>query len=68
MEIISDYLYYTPGQRIMNLGIMIAPDQRPVEVKSTKYYSDRIMNELTDLNGINILKAVSYTHLRAHET
>ena len=57
VEIISDYLYYTPGQRIMNLGIMIAPDQRPVEVKSTKYYSDRIMNELTDLNGINILKA-----------
>ena len=41
----------------MNLGIMVAPDQRPVEVKSTKYYSDRIMNELTDLNGINILKA-----------
>ena len=56
VEIISDYLFYTPGQRLMNFGIIVAPNQRALSVKSLKYYSEKIMNELTDLNGINILK------------
>ncbi len=57
VEIISDYLYFTPGQRLMNFGIIMAPDQRSVNVKSLNYFSEKIINELTDLNGINILKA-----------
>ena len=57
VEIISDYLYYTPGQRLMNFGIIMAPDQRPVGVRSLNYFSEKIINELTDLNGVNILKA-----------
>tara|TARA_B100001989_G_scaffold231869_1_gene190800 strand:+ start:3617 stop:8161 length:4545 start_codon:yes stop_codon:yes gene_type:complete len=56
VEIISDYLFYTPGQRLMNFGIIVAPNQRALSVKSLQYYSENIMNELTDLNGINILK------------
>lgn len=57
VEIISDYMYYSPGQRLMNFGIIMAPDQRPVNVKSLNYFSEKIINELTDLNGVNILKA-----------
>ena len=57
VEIISDYLYHTPGQRLMSFGVIMAPDQRPVGVKSLNYFSEKIINELTDLNGVNILKA-----------
>ena len=47
----------------MSFGMIVAPHQRPISVYSTKYYSDRTLNELTDLNGINILKAV-YTYYK----
>ena len=57
VEIISDYLYHTPGQRLMSFGVIMAPDQRPVSVKSLNYFSEKIINELSDLNGVNILKA-----------
>ena len=43
------------------MGMIIAPHQRPLSVFSMNYFSNRVLNELSDLNGINILKAV-YTY------
>ncbi len=63
IELKADFLYYNLGENIMSFGMIVAPHQRPVVVYSTKYYSDRTLNELTDLNGINILKAV-YTYYK----
>ena len=61
VEIYADFLYYTLNENSMSLGMIIAPHQRPLTVFSMNYFSNRVLNELSDLNGINILKAV-YTY------
>ena len=37
--------------------MIIAPNQRPLRVYSNNFFSNQILNEQTDLNGTNILKA-----------
>ncbi|MBV19769.1 MAG: hypothetical protein CL870_01550 [Cytophagia bacterium] len=61
IEFNSDYLrYHLEDDKVM-FGMIVAPNQRPVNVFSTHYFSNNNLNKLTDLNGINILKA-TYTY------
>lgn len=61
VEIYADFLNYTLNENSILMGMIIAPHQRPLSVFSMNYFSNRVLNELSDLNGINILKAV-YTY------
>ena len=58
VEIYADFLYYTLNENTISLGMIVAPHQRPMKVFSMNYFSNRVLNQLSDLNGINILKAV----------
>ena len=42
----------------MYFGMIIAPTQRALSVYSKNHFSNQKLNEMTDLNGTNILKAV----------
>ena len=61
IEFDPDYLRYQLEENKVHFGMIIAPNQRPVNVFSTHYFSNNKLNKLTDLNGINILKA-TYTY------
>ena len=61
IEFDPDFLRYHLESDKVEFGMIVAPNQRPVNVFSTQYYSNNKLNEMTDLNGINILKA-TYTY------
>jgi len=58
VEINADVFNYVIGEDNMDFKILIAPNQRPLTVYSTKYFSNNNLNTLTDLDGTNILKVV----------
>ena len=61
IEFDPDYLRYHLEEDKVMFGMIVAPNQRPVNIFSTHYFSNNNLNKLTDLNGINILKA-TYTY------
>ena len=61
IEFDPDFLRYHLENDKVEFGMIIAPNQRPINVFSTQYYSNNKLNEMSDLNGINILKA-TYTY------
>ena len=60
IEFDPDFLRYHLENDKVEFGMIIASNQRPINVFSTQYYSNNKLNEMSDLNGINILKA-TYT-------
>ena len=58
IEFDPDELSYTVGDDNMYFGMIIAPTQRALSVYSKNHFSNQKLNEMTDLNGTNILKAV----------
>ncbi len=58
IEFDPDELSYTIGDENIYFGMVVAPNQRPLSVYSQNYFSNQKLNEMTDLNGINVLKAV----------
>lgn len=58
VEINADVFNYVIGEDNMDFKILIAPNQRPLTVYSSKYFSNNNLNTLTDLGGTNILKVV----------
>ena len=58
IEFDPDELIYTVGDDNMYFGMIIAPTQRALSVYSKNHFSNQKLNEMTDLNGTNILKAV----------
>ncbi len=61
IEFDADYLSYTLGGSEVFFKMIVAPTQRPLSVYSRNYFAQNKINEMTDLNGINFLKAV-YTY------
>ena len=57
IEFQPDILNYNIGDSKIYFGMIIAPNQRPLRVYSNNFFSNQILNEQTDLNGTNILKA-----------
>ena len=57
IEFQPDVLKYNIDDSTIYFGMIIAPSQRSLSVFSKNYFSNQILNEMTDLNGINILKA-----------
>ena len=58
VEINADVFNYVIGEDNMDFKILIAPNQRPLTVYSSKYFSNNNLNTLTNLGGTNILKVV----------
>ena len=61
IEFTPDVLNYKLGDDKIYFGMIVASNQRPLSVFSKNYFSSQKLNEMTDLNGINILKA-TYTY------
>ena len=58
VEINSDILTYSLEDKNMKFNILIAPNERPLVVSSRNYFSNNNLNDLTNLDGTNILKVV----------
>ena len=58
IEFNPDELLYAIGEENIYFGMIVAPNQRPLSVYSKNHFSNQKLNEMTDLNGINVLKAV----------
>ena len=58
VEINSDILTYSLEDKNIKFNILIAPNERPLVVSSRNYFSNNNLNDLTNLDGTNILKVV----------
>ena len=65
IELNPDQLIYTVGEENIYFSMIVAPSQRPLNVFSKNYFSNQKLNQMTDLNGTNILKAVFTYYLKA---
>ena len=58
IELDPDQLTYVIGEDNIYFSMIVAPSQRPLNVYSKNHFSNQKLNQMTDLNGTNILKAV----------
>ena len=60
-KVVAKGFFIKLGDDKIYFGMIVASNQRPLSVFSKNYFSSQKLNEMTDLNGINILKA-TYTY------